>query len=174
MRGHQATQRVVTWEQKAEPAARRVCALWGPSPRLTLSGRRPRGRCSALHSPPGDGDRVPCALRSAAFCSSGRATRRRTGPGSCRWSVPGTLAPAGARRGWGRCTSPEMVGPHTGDRPAAPARRRPVLCSGVRALLPDLRSGVPMSFLWLLQQTATPSWLRATQMYYLRVWRSEV
>lgn len=91
-----------------------------PRPPLTLPGRRPGDRCSALHSPPGDGGGVPCALRSAAFCSSGRATRRRTGPGNCHWSAPGTQAPAGARRGWGRCTSPETAGPHR-DQPAAPA-----------------------------------------------------
>lgn len=63
---------------------------------------------------------VPCALHSAAVCSSGRATQRRRGPGSCRWIVPGTQAPSDAGRGWGRCTSPVKAGPAAEMEASAP------------------------------------------------------
>ena len=113
-----------------------------PRPLLALSGGGLWGQCSAL--PGRDREGVPCVLHSAAFCSSGRATPRRRGPGSCRWSVPGTQAPAGARQGWGRCTSPEKCQGHRWgeghSRLVLPPlqTRHPTLCSGALGPPPNL------------------------------------
>lgn len=122
---------------------------------------------------------VPCALHSAAVCSFGRATQRRREPGSCHWFVPGRPAPSDARRGWGRCTSPEKAGPRRDEGyhggVSASHRSPPSLHSalGVLSLSPGPWLGSLYGLLLLYQVIYTQS-LKTMQLPYPAALQSKV